>query len=232
MTGRRVVFAQAALEDAAARFGDDDVHLWLLPYARRHGRMPLLRLLAAYLRTEPGRLVLRETAHGKPLLAVPDAPSRGVKHLPGAPRQVGFNWSHSGDFALVALGAGVEIGVDIERRERNVRALEIARRFFAPEEAEALQGLARADRGREAFFGLWCAKEAVLKAHGEGLSFGLARVVFSPAGDDWRLQRVDPAMGEADAWHLLGLRPRQGYSGALAWRGGPRRISAWRAEGA
>ena len=32
------------------------------------------------------------------------------------------------------------------------------------------------------FFRLWCAKEAVLKAHGHGISFGLHKQRFAPDG--------------------------------------------------
>ncbi len=221
-----LAFTEAGPAQAAARFEPGSVHLWRLPYVRKSGREPLLRLLAAYLKTAPERLVLREGANGKPHLVFP-SPGFSVAEREAAHPPLSFNWSHSGEQALVAIGRGIELGVDIERHAEPVRALEIARRFFAPSEAEALQGLDETDR-KLAFYRLWCAKEAVLKARGEGLSFGLDRLVFSVADDGWRLRSLDPALGDAREWQLLGFRPVPGYSAALAWRGEPRAVRGWR----
>ena len=83
-------------------------------------------------------------------------------------------------------------------------ALRIARRYFADDEVAALTALADAARD-DAFLRLWCAKEAVLKAHGHGLSFGLHRLAFDPADASPRLLRCDPALGAAADWRLHAL---------------------------
>jgi 4'-phosphopantetheinyl transferase len=140
---------------------------------------------------------------------------RGRPRLDHAPLDV--NWSHSGDGLLVACGPGLRVGIDLERVHTRPRALELARRFFAPPEQAWLEAQP-ADMRDEAFLRLWCAKEAVLKAHGHGLSFGLHRLVFAETGDALQLVETDPALGAPAAWTLREFVPHAGYRAALAWR--------------
>lgn len=174
----------------------------LLPHPPRAPATPVARAwLADRLGLAPGALALARDAHGRPVLAVPG---------------LDCNWSHSGDRLLVALGRGVQVGVDIELPHPRPRALELARRFFHADEAAALAALGPSDR-EAAFLALWCAKEAVLKAHGRGLAFGLDRLRFEHAGDGWRLAATDPALGAPEGWtvHAIEL---PGAVAALAWR--------------
>lgn len=208
-------FARATPAEARNALTDGTVHLWRLPYARAAGRAPLLALLAAYLgRASADEVTLVEGPQGKPRLADPAA-------------RLEFNWSHSGEFALVALARGQALGVDVERIDRGLRAREVAERFFDPGEAAALASVAPTEAD-PAFIGLWCAKEAVLKAAGAGIAFGLERLAFAHgAGADWSLVRIDAALGEARAWQVTGFEAARGYRGALAWRGAPRRIACF-----
>jgi len=125
------------------------------------------------------------------------------------------NWSHSGERLLVALALQARVGVDLERLQRRPRALEVSARFFTDRESDWLR--AHPDRDR-AFLRLWCAKEAVLKAHGHGLSFGLDKLRFEERDDKLRLVECDPALGRAEQWSLREIEPAPGYLGALAWR--------------
>lgn len=128
------------------------------------------------------------------------------------------NWSHSGDGLLVALGEGMQVGIDLERHRPRPRALALAQRFFTAAEAQWLAGHDTPDALDLAFQRLWCAKEAVLKAHGHGLSFGLDRLCFEQHDEGLRLLCCDPALGLAREWSLQELVPAPGYVGALAWR--------------
>ncbi len=65
---------------------------------------------------------------------------------------------------------------------------------------------------------LWCAKEAVLKAHGRGIAFGLERLEFTADGEDWALSACDPALGVPADWTLHVFAPAPGYLATLAWR--------------
>lgn len=213
----RVVFASESPRAAATRLDVDSIHLWRIAYAAAQRREPLLRLLAAYLDVPVSTIELREGDHGKPSLQAPFAQGSTLQ----------FNWSHSGNYALIALARGVALGVDIERIGKPARALDVARRFFAPGESTALAAVDASAR-KPAFTGLWCAKEAVLKAAGTGLSFGLERVVFTHhGGANWTLADLDPALGAPATWHVPGFAAAPGYRGALAWRGVPRSVLAF-----
>jgi len=173
----------------------------------RHGTPaePLVRAwLAAELGADPAALALARDPHGKPRLL-------------GAQAGDDVSWSHSGDHLLVAFGRGVALGVDRERLRPRPRALELARRFFHPREATWLA--ARPEPGRElAFVRLWCAKEAVLKAHGRGLAFGLHRLEFADDDAGLRLVACAPELGMPGDWSLHEAAPEPGYRAALAWR--------------
>lgn len=151
-----------------------------------------------------GDLPITRDARGRPRLGAPLA-------------DYDCNWSHSGQRLLVALGRGLQVGIDCERLRPRPRALEVARRYFDAREAAWLAAQPAATRDR-AFLRLWCAKEALLKAHGHGLAFGLDRLRFVERGDRLRLVDCDPALGRAQDWQLRELAPSAGYLGALAWR--------------
>ncbi|KAF1704783.1 4'-phosphopantetheinyl transferase family protein [Pseudoxanthomonas kaohsiungensis] len=160
-------------------------------------------------------------------LGDPQAPPPLARDEWGRPRLLApyqdrdAGWSHSGEQLLLAVGRDVVLGVDLERLRPRPRALELATRFFAPAEARRLQALAPAVR-EAAFLRLWCAKEALLKAHGRGLAFGLHRLEFSGADDSveapLRLLACDPALGDPAHWQLQEWEPQPGYRAALAWR--------------
>lgn len=124
-------------------------------------------------------------------------------------------WSHSHGRLLVAYAAGGRVGVDVEWRTRSTDPLRIARRYFAQEEADRLEAL-RGDARHLAFLRLWCAKEAVLKAHGGGIAFGLHKAVFDASDDGLRMLRCDPALGRADDWRLDLLEPEPDFIAVLA----------------
>lgn len=214
-------FVEAIPGEVASRLEAPSIHLWRIPYAPSQRRAPLVALLAGYLGIPESAVALDEDARGKPCLAT-------TANIRSSGFPLEFNWSHSGDYALIALSRHGAVGVDIERIGKNLRAIEIARRFFDVGEAETLAALDPALRDH-AFIGLWCAKEAVLKAVGEGLSFGLSRLAFTHvAGADWTLTCVDPALGGTQDWRMSGFDPAPGYRGCLAWQGSSRRISAFR----
>ncbi|MFT4247282.1 MAG: 4'-phosphopantetheinyl transferase superfamily protein, partial [Pseudomonas sp.] len=148
-------------------------------------------------------LPLARDARGRPWLLPPLA-------------HVGTGWSHSGGQLLVGLGERMRLGVDLERQRPRPRMREVARRFFHPQEADWLDALEDTALS-EWFFRLWCAKEALLKAHGHGLSFGLHRLRLEARGDALALAWCDPALGEVADWRLHEWQPSPEYRAALAW---------------
>jgi 4'-phosphopantetheinyl transferase len=127
------------------------------------------------------------------------------------------SWSHSGEGLLVALGRDMDVGIDLERLRPRPRALAVAERYFTVAELDWLQWQ-ESDVRDEAFLRLWCAKEAVLKAHGRGLVFGLDKLAFAQADGALVLVACDPALGTPADWQLREFIPQPGYRAALAWR--------------
>jgi len=145
----------------------------------------------------------------------------GRPHLPAPYQDRDASWSHSGERLLLALGRDVTLGVDLERLRPRPRALELAARYFAPAETARLRAI-DPDLREAAFVRLWCAKEALLKAHGRGLAFGLHRLEFGVDGEaadaPLRLLACDPELGDPAQWRLHEWTPQPGYLAALAWR--------------
>jgi len=161
-------------------------------------------LLSQALRCEPSAVPLSRDAGGRPRLGAPY-------------RHMDLGWSHSGEVLVLALGESVELGIDVERLRDRPRLGDLAQRFFHADETSWLRGQAEESKA-DAFLRLWCAKEAVLKAHGQGLSFGLHKLVFAPVDGALRMARCDPALGSPDDWNLHEWLPLEGYRAALAWR--------------
>lgn len=195
-----------------------EIHLWRL----RGGAHLTPRGVSAIAHLHLGRLLSAYAGSDRPLAIV-----RGEHGKPTAPEAGGieFNLSHSGAHVLIAFARDQALGVDVEAvdgRHRSIMA--IARRFFAPEEAAALAGLDEAGR-HLAFLRLWTCKEAVLKALGSGLHFGLDRLRFS--FDEAGLPQGVIAVGQdgvADGWQLMRWEAPGETVAALAWHGPPRRV--------
>lgn len=168
-------------------------------------------------RGEPGARRVLGPALGLAPEAVPIRRSpRGRPELAGALAGRDVGWSHSGGHLLVALGQGVRLGVDLERIQPRPRMAAVIERFFHPDEAAWLLGLDAAGRSHW-FFRVWCAKEALLKAHGHGISFGLHRFAFAPRDGSLVLAACDPALGTVAQWRLHEWTVGPDFRAALAW---------------
>jgi 4'-phosphopantetheinyl transferase len=152
--------------------------------------------------------------HGKPDLANRSADVR-------------FNLSHSGERALLAIAVGRPVGVDIEQH-RAADLLDVARRFFAPGEIDALERLDGQAR-LEGFFRCWTRKEALIKAMGDGLSFPLdSFAVHLEEGQSPQvLQTGTVASGTATCWRVVPLETEPGYEAAVAAPAGQWRAVGW-----
>jgi 4'-phosphopantetheinyl transferase len=200
-----------------AKLDADEIHLWIFTgadaSARSTAQRRLRETLAAYLASDPDALRIERNASGKPCLA------DSALH---------FNLSHSGGMLLLGLSRSQPLGVDIEGRGRERPYREIARRYFSADETNVLAALP-AERLRERFLELWSAKEAVLKAIGRGLAFGLDRVGFAldAGGAIQKLAHIAAEAGPAGQWQIVRLAPAAGMTGALAWHGPAHRIRAF-----
>lgn len=201
-----------SVSQVAATLRDDEVHVWRMDYERAHKREPLRNLLGFYLGLAAGEVMLVDGEYGRPELAA----------VHGGP--VDFNWSHSGDLALLAVARHLRPGIDIEARRERPRAMAIAEHYFCLDEQAALLAVPDAQRG-DAFLDLWTGKEAVLKALGRGIAFGLDRLHIVRSPQRLSLQWLDD--DDARAWQLHRLDIDGRHVGALAWRGAPREVRSW-----
>lgn len=206
------------------RLREDEVHVWHVP--AEPAAAP--RAITAVARAALDRLLQGYSGF-------PHAPAieRGTHGKPFAPELGGleFNLSHAGADVLLAFAHGQSIGIDLERRERRMKLEGVTRRFFTPAEADALECIPM-ERRLQAFLDVWTHKEAVLKALGSGLQFGLARVEFSldGAGEVEAMTAIASEAGRVQDWRLCRLRPRPDLLGALAWCGPARNVRTFMLE--
>lgn len=172
------------------------------PVGRRWlvSRGALREILAAELGTSPPSVRLELGPHGRPGFD-PETHQTDLD----------FNLSHSGDFALMATGRSLRVGIDVERLRRGRDPLRVANRYFSPAEVEAVRAFPKADRPA-AFLRYWTAKEALAKGLGLGLQapIGQLELAVHPGGT-----MVPVRM--AQDWRLVELTDLpSGYYGALA----------------
>lgn len=144
----------------------------------------------------------------------------GKPRLAGAEghSELTFNLSHTDGLVLIGTGRR-EIGVDVERVRDLPDMLDVADRFFSRQEVDNLREIPVAERSA-AFFRCWTAKEAYIKARGEGLSMPLDRFAVSllPAAGTIALT-VRDCPGESKRWRLERFEPKPGFVAAVAVEG-------------
>lgn len=156
------------------------------------------RILAHYMGADPRSLTFEHGTFGKPFLRS---------------RELRFNLSHSGEFALLAVAREREVGVDVEQIREIEDAAMIAERNFSPGESRKLCPVLGSALGATAFFNCWTRKEAFIKAIGEGLSHPLDsfEVTFLPQEEvELRLEGTT-----THRWMLKTLSVSERYSAAL-----------------
>ncbi len=176
----------------------------------------LRMILGDCLHTDPAALQFQYEKSGKPDLAAPHQ-ERGLC----------FNVTHSGDWALYALTLSRRIGIDLEHARVMPEMLDIAQRFFAPEEFAELCSLP-AELQPAGFFRCWTRKEAYLKAIGEGLGVPLDQFIVSLAPE--QVTRIVSILGdaeEASRWSLRELSVPADYFAALVVEGHDWHLSCW-----
>jgi 4'-phosphopantetheinyl transferase len=169
-----------------------------LRFKNRRGALRLL--LSRYLRLNPTSVEFVVGPNGKPYVA-------------GG--QFAFNVSHTGDLALIAVGRGCDIGVDLERLETITDSTQLAAQFFREEEIEALSRASPTTLS-SMFLTMWVRKEAVLKAEGIGIGSGLK--VLVPHLTLTHAAKVELKTGEIEqrSFYIYDINPTPSFVGALA----------------
>jgi 4'-phosphopantetheinyl transferase len=170
-------------------------------------------ILSRYLLLPPATLAFRYSEHGKPSLD-PAVASSAIR----------FNISNSGGIALYAVALDREVGVDIEAYRPVRDALALARRYFAPEEYDALRDTPASLQER-AFLTCWSRKEACIKAAGERIPLGLRRFVTGALPNALPLRvHGHSANGPGQPWTVQSVAVGERHIGALAIEDGLARL--------
>ncbi len=99
---------------------------------------------------------------------------------PRRARWLSFNLSHTRGLIVCIVARERAVGIDVEARDRGGRLLEVADRFFSPDEVQALRSLPEEEQ-LERFFVYWTLKESYIKARGMGLAIPLSEFSFDVA---------------------------------------------------
>jgi 4'-phosphopantetheinyl transferase len=173
-------------------------------YVMAHATLRVL--LGRYLGCGPADVALSKSPQGKPR----------CEH----DRNLSFNMAHADGAVVVAIAAGHDVGVDLERIHPVSDVVSLVRRQFSSIEADAFLALPEEERDC-AFCRLWTRKEAYVKALGRGLSYPLDSFEVTFGRDEpFRVGRAEPG-----PWSFFHLEPWRGFVGALAVRGNVVRLA-------
>jgi 4'-phosphopantetheinyl transferase len=169
----------------------------------------LREILGRYLRCEPDSLKFCYNSAGKPTLA-----SESDNH------ELRFNLSHSDGIALYAVSM-LEVGIDVERIQPRLVEGRIADLFFSTNEISAFHGVSPSAQV-DAFFHYWTAKEAYIKARGEGFRIPTDSPTISLAPS----KSAGLVSGDC-SWSFQSLTPALGYVGSVVAKGSNWSLKFW-----
>lgn len=162
----------------------------------------LLRLvLSRYTMVRPEQWSFDANAYGRPEIA------RSFE----AARWLTFNLSHTHSLIALGISRSRAIGVDVENWVAREVSMNIADRYFAPDEVAALATVPR-EHQQFRFFEYWTFKESYIKARGMGLSLPLEQFGFRFLQEASVEIAIDPVLqDEPGRWHFWQLRPASEY---------------------
>jgi 4'-phosphopantetheinyl transferase len=168
-------------------------------------RVLVRTVLSRYVAVSPGQWRFSTLEHGKPAIENDAARQAGLS----------FNIAHTHGLVVLAVSKERALGVDVERLARKPVSLQIAERYFAPEEVAALVALPR-EQQMSRFFDYWTLKEAYIKARGMGLAIPLDQFSFEWAPDGAVRISIAPSLADQPTrWQFWQRRPADGYALAL-----------------
>jgi len=213
---------------------DNELHLWWLPlslntaqselalgllsdiqrdkYHRRStnelkqvylaGRYYLLNLLGAYTQRQPSEVLLSYSRLNKPSLS--DASS-----------DLEFNFTDTGGYGVFAFSRGRQVGIDIERLNRQANFEAIVNRRFTEQEREFVYHNGEINNRR--CICIWTRKEAFGKATGVGINFQMnKRNLYDAQGNGHEYQFED---SERNSWSCLQLALGEEFVSSVVYEG-------------
>jgi 4'-phosphopantetheinyl transferase len=167
-------------------------------------------VLSRYASVDPGKWTFSTNAYGRPEIANAQA------------EDLSFNISHTHSLIVLGVTRQRALGVDVENFRARAVSMDVAGRYFAPQEVAVLSA-SPAHEQQYRFFEYWTFKESYIKARGMGLSLPLDK--FSFHYRDERAVGIDihPELADDPArWQFWQFRPSPDYLVAVcAERAGP-----------
>ena len=158
-------------------------------------------VLSRYAPIRPEDWVFSTNAYGRPEIVNEQARDTGLS----------FNISHTHSLITMGVTKRRALGVDVENFLAREVSLDIADRFFAPQEVAALAATPQRQR-QYRFFEYWTFKEAYIKARGMGLSLPLDKFSFHYPNDRAVEIAIDPELAdESRRWQFWQFRPTPEY---------------------
>src|SRR5262245_19420794 len=109
-------------------------------------------VLSRYVDIQPGEWVFSANAHGRP----------GIANAYAQESCLSFNISHTHSLIVLGVTKRRTLGVDVENFHARAAAIDIADRYFAPQEAAALATVPQPEQ-QYRFFEYWTFKESYIK---------------------------------------------------------------------
>jgi 4'-phosphopantetheinyl transferase len=130
-------------------------------------RVLVRTVLSNYSEVSPGDWRFARNEHGKPLISAPTVTPA-----------IHFNLANTPGLVVCALSVAHEaVGIDAERIDREVQAIELADRYFSLSEVSRLRASPTPEQ-LDLFFAYWTLKESYMKARGFGLTLPLGQFSF------------------------------------------------------
>ncbi len=176
----------------------------------------LRKLLSDYTKTELRRIVFAFSKNGKPCLL--EKPGR---------KKIGFNLSHSKDYALIGFAHERAIGVDLEYIRDITDMAKVAEHVFSKNEISYWHTFSEIEK-KEAFYKFWTRKEAYLKAVGEGFTSAVNTIDVSVHPFKESTTLVSGKYSEnQNRWTVRDLKPLSGFAAAFAVAGDKADFQCW-----
>lgn len=162
-------------------------------------------VLSRYAPVRPREWVFSTNAYGRPYIVNTQAKDS----------RLSFNISHTHSLIVLGVTKGRALGVDVENFRARGAAIEIADRYFAPQEVAALAAVPQQQQ-QYRFFEYWTFKESYIKARGMGLSLPLDKFSFHYPDEQAVEIAIDSELADDPGqWQFWQLRPRPEYLVAI-----------------
>jgi phosphopantetheinyl transferase len=169
-------------------------HEWLLGRCAAKDAVRMLLEKHLHVQLSPADVEIVPDAYGRPRVE-----GAWTKRL-GVQQAISIAHSHGTAVALAVLNPGQLVGIDLESFEQRREGFEAV--AFSPEERHMLEAVQQ-DLRPEWTLRMWCAKEAIAKALGRGLSPGLQAFHITAAEIDTGVVHLELRDGALDLFPNL-----------------------------